>query len=1248
MSLFRRVRRDKAIAWYLCEREQVLLLGHTPIDDFRKIEGTLLDGWLAQLEDDGFAGSTEDGYEIPWDSIYALRSHPEHKEAMKLLELPEVGHLTPELSSRGSLEDPTFSIAISGWRLNNQPLRGATVTGAVLKETGRRMLLPLEAWRLLKMVREFAACPPEQRSGQYQRLEWGRIRQLAIEAGANLDTFLRKSVALTPEKLTIEIRKIEVGDDTVIEVQPGFDNAPSDWLERFDRQATVRERYDIPTQDGVIQVIITPDVRTVLEEIKSFSNRRVAGARAQAFIVNPYAALGEAANTVIDEDQFEAARNKAGLTYERFLPQFERDGLDYPFKVGLLIESATTWGQTSSETIWFDDVALEKFVKALERALARNFQLLGWEGYDFELQGDATEHLSQLKSALEKRRQPPLLIHYEQLYDISHYAPRISAVDIEPPYYSPFIARKQSDQGWFPENLVSMISWQPEGETEFVSIPVTEKTFSILRKKIDEAKACGASAFKLTSLPKPMPVQEAERIIESFDKAFHHAQSGHWDPAKTESGMARQPRRKALVLRANIGGVDYAEERSEVLSATGRQPVIPASLRPDCALLPHQQEGVAWLQTLFSAGGQYCRGAVLADDMGLGKTLQLLTLMAWAIEQNPEIEPMLVVAPVSLLENWKDEAIKFFKPGVFSIVTAYGDDLASLRVPRESIDPRLRNEDGLTRFLKPDWVGNARVVLTTYETLRDFEFSFAAQRWSIMVCDEAQKIKNPAALLTRAAKKQNVAFKIACTGTPVENTLADLWCLFDFIQPGLLGALNNFGRRYRKPIEARTEEEQARVEELRKLIAPQILRRTKAEVAKDLPQKIVVEHSRKLRLSSRQRDLYIDAINLFNQRNDPEAAAPFKNHLGLLHYLRLICTDPRRHGLDIFKPDPLGKYRQIAPKLDWLLNELESIKAKSDKAIIFCEFRDIQRLLRHYIEESFGIRPAIINGDTSASSSCADSRQARIKDFQKSPGFGVIILSPLAVGFGVNIQAANHVIHYTRTWNPAKEDQATDRAYRIGQSKDVYVYYPVVRADDFMTFDAKLDQLLEEKRKLAGDILNGSGDLKTGDFDLTSVVPPGKILQDEAITMDAVLRMNGEYFEGLTAVLYVRRGFDVHKTAYHGDHGVDVVALSGQDKGLLIQCKASGKEGGKLGWDAIKEVVGGHAFYSRQFPGVEFERVCVTNQFFNEQAWMHARENGVEIIEQPQLEIMLKETAVSMLDVEKILYTAVSRTKCNS
>lgn len=153
-----------------------------------------------------------------------------------------------------------------------------------------------------------------------------------------------------------------------------------------------------------------------------------------------------------------------------------------------------------------------------------------------------------------------------------------------------------------------------------------------------------------------------------------------------------------------------------------------------------------------------------------------------------------------------------------------------------------------------------------------------------------------------------------------------------------MGALNDFGRRYRKPIEARTDEERARVEELRKLIAPQILRRTKAEVAKDLPRKIVVDRCRILPLSSRQRNLYVQAIEIFNRRNDPGVAAPFKNHLDLLHYLRLICTDPRRHGLDVFKPDPLLDYRRSAPKLNWILDELGAIKAKGDKVIIFANF----------------------------------------------------------------------------------------------------------------------------------------------------------------------------------------------------------------------------------------------------------------------------------------------------------------------
>lgn len=1241
-KLFRRSEETRADAWHVREAADGILVTRSP-NGARPLESVaLLDGWLSQLEDEGFVLRVDEGFALSWDVVYDLRSHREHGVALQMLSLPETVDAAPVLSSRGSLEDVSFGIALDGWRIGGALVSDASLDGAVLEYQGHRSLLKPEVWALVAEVRAFVQRPAEERNGQAHRLSWGRIRRLAVEAKANLDAFLYRTVVLTPEKLAIGIRKVQVSDDTVIEVQPTFDGAPDDWMARFDKQSSVQSRYDIPTADGIVQVVIAPKVRTVLEEIKRLPNRRVAGARAQAFILNPYAALGEDANAVIDEEQFERARAAAGLDYERFIPQFERDSLGYPLKVGLLIETASASGPTYSETVWLDDPGLEKFVKGLKAALARHFQLFAWEGFDIELQGDTPEHLAQLEQALEARRQPPVLITYAQVYDLTHYASRVQEIGFEKPYYSPFIAKKKDDDGWFPENIVNIISWVPEGDTDLVSIPVSPEALAELKQKVAAAKAAGKTEVNVPGIPKPMPIGEAERVTQTFDEALSDAHDGKLDPEKPKRNTNGKPvKRKSPVLLSNIAGIDYAEERLQALSAEGREPDLPASLRSEYKLLSHQREGIAWLQTLFEARSGYnCRGAVLADDMGLGKTLQLLTLMAWAIERDPGVDPMLVVAPVSLLENWKEEAAKFFRPGALPILTAYGDELAKLRVPTASIDARLRTEDGLTKFLRPGWLGDARIVLTTYETLRDLEFSFASQRWSMMVCDEAQKIKNPAAMVTRAAKKQNVAFKIACTGTPVENTLADLWCLFDFVQPGLLGALNDFGRRYRKPIEAKTDEEKARVEELRKLIAPQILRRTKAEVAKDLPRKIVVEPCRRLPLSAKQRELYGRAIELFKRRNDPGANVPFKNHLGLLHYLRLICTDPRRHGLDVFKPEPLAEYRARAPKLDWLLTELKTIERKGEKVIVFCEFRNIQRLLQHYIEEACAIRPDIINGDTAATASHVHSRQKRIKAFQEKSGFGVIILSPVAVGFGVNIQAANHVVHYTRTWNPAKEDQATDRAYRIGQTKDVYVYYPVVHADDFTTFDVKLDRLLELKRGLANDMLNGSGDLKPGEFALDDVAPPDALISDEPVTLETALAMNWEYFEALAAVLYAKRGYEAYRTPSTKDNGVDVVALPrSEGKGKLVQAKTSGTEDTALDWDAVKEVVAGHAFYAKQFPNVTFERVCMTNQYFDQQARLNAGLNDVELVEQPQLAKMLGETTVSMLEVEQVLYT---------
>lgn len=1195
-----------------------------------------MESLLHQLEDEGFAIPSDGGHLIPWERVYELIEHPAYGQAVEVLELPPVGAYAPILESHGSLLDPSFTVAIAGWHDAGARVTSVRLVGGVLEHPSGVTLMSRASFETLRQVSSFAQRDGSERTDTANRRMWGLIRSQALSANARLDTFLYQTVVLSPGRLDIQLRKAENVGTRVIEVQPLFLGAPPNWLEIFDRLSSVPDRYDIPTPNGIVQVLLSPPVKTVLQQIKRMPGRRVAGTRAEAFIANPFAALGEDASAIIDPAQFERAREDAGLTFEHFVAHIKRDALGYPIEVGIVIEAANSTGPASTELLMFQsNDELGAFIEAVQSGLDADLQLCAWEGYDLEFLGDTPREVELLRDAHTVRQKPRVLVSYADVYDLTRYARRVEQIGVDKPYYSPFIAKKQDDEGWFPENVIQGIYWMPPGQTEPVAVPFTEELKEQLKAKCEEAKRKGEASFTLGGFDQPIPVKGLEDILETVGQAEVDIKRGEFDFAQAKTTVPHRDR-PSLVIRANIQSVDYEEARRDILSPSMREPELPSALKAGVSLKSHQLEGVAWLQHLFSKAPLYARGAVLADDMGLGKTLQLLTLMAWAHERDPGLEPALVVAPVSLLENWEEEAQRFFNLKGLPILTVYGNALSALRTSRASIDEQLQKE-GLVKFLKPGWRGNAKIVLTTYETLRDLEFSFSAERWSVMVCDEAQKIKNPNALVTRSAKKQNVRFKVACTGTPVENTLADLWCLFDFVQPGLLGALNDFSQRYRKPIEAETEEEKARVDELREKIAPQILRRTKADVAKDLPRKVVVESCRGLRLSSYQRALYAQAMELFKRRHEPKAHVPFRNHLGLLQYLRLICTDPKRHGLEVFRPEPLADYRARAPKLDWLLRTLEEIRTKGDKVIIFCEFRNIQRMLRHYITEALNVSPDIINGDTAASMAHQNSRQKRIKAFQANPGFGVIILSPQAVGFGVNVQGANHVVHYTRTWNPAKEDQATDRAYRIGQTKDVFVYYPVASADDFITFDVKLDQLLERKRSLARDMLNGSGDIAPGDFTVEEVFPETDgAPADEAISIDHVLSMRPDYFECLIAALWRKQGYRmVERTPSSGDNGVDVVALK-PPFGDLIQCKTSTSE--QIGWEAVKDVVAGEAHYKDRYPSITFRKVCTTSQAFNPTAQMHAAKNDVVLVDQQKLIALLRDYPVTMTEVERLLY----------
>ncbi|MES2185815.1 MAG: DEAD/DEAH box helicase [Pseudomonadota bacterium] len=1033
---------------------------------------------LAQILADGYGAALGPEVLLLWPVVYALLKDPAYGEYREALSIPPTSPARLRLASRGALGDPDFSILIDGWvDSRGRPLQPAPkLQGRVLVTAGGEALVSESLHLLLTELEKFHATSPAERTLGFKEQTFGRIRRWAADANCPVSDYVAKTILLTPDRLRLGLSRRGEGNGQVVEIVPEFDEAPAQWLSQFDK-LPLRDSYDIADGASLIRVVLSPEVRSVLAEIKRMPGRRVAGPRAEAFVRNPFAALGEHAHQVLDADDFEQAQDEAGITFQRFMPHVEKGDQGQVLKVGLRVEAV---GRDSSELqlLWFDTPdELEAFILKLGGCLDDGSQCVDWRNLQLEIEGDTADHLITLSQWILDWRNPALWTAQEVL-DLANYSPRIESIGIERPFLTPVIARNDEAEGWFEGNVTIGLQVASADGDEPTIIPLTFSQIPSLQQVVKEATAAGQEKVTLPGLATPVPITDARRAVDALTKAQEELRR---DKPAPPSGRPLPPARKRLVIKRNLEDIDYTEDRASSLRMPEeRRPVVPAGLLPHVALKPHQEIGVAWLQHLWEASPDRCRGTVLADDMGLGKTLQLLTFIASAHEADPELPPALVVAPVALLENWRNELDRFFRPGTLPLLLLYGEAVRVLRVSKEELDSDLKSQ-GITRLLKRNWIGDAKLVLTTYETMRDLEFSLASQSWSIMVCDEAQKIKTPAALVTRSAKKQKVRFRIACTGTPVENTLADLWCLFDFVQPGMLGALNHFSRTYRQPIEAKTDEQRTKVEELRELIQPQILHRKKSDVVKDLPAPVEFNPCKQLQMSPYQHGLYKGALNTLREQRATNPSA----QLQALQAIRKICSDPHGFAESETRQLPIERLVNESPKMGWMLGRLKELAAdvaRAHKVIVFCEFRELQLMLQRCIAAFFGIAPSIVNGDTSADPRALENRQSLIDAFQKKDGFNVIILSPLAVGFGVNIQAANHVIHFTRTWNPAKEDQATARAHRIGQTRTVTVYYPGVVSEEFPSFDVRLDALLGRKRALASDMLNGCGDLTAADF----------------------------------------------------------------------------------------------------------------------------------------------------------------------
>ncbi|MBK8762399.1 MAG: DEAD/DEAH box helicase [Sulfuritalea sp.] len=1057
--------------------------------------------YVDQLIELGQARRIDGDVLVEWRSIFELLDAEEHRDSIKLLGLPNQLDCAPSLASAGSLTDERFEIRITGWNSSS----GGTIVdaryegGGYIRVGEQSYLLPRTSWELCNSIASRADSRLRAENGSDNFIYWGRVRKLAEAAGAAMDDFLYRTVVLTPEKLNLSVHQLDVGGTKVVEIQPLFEDAPANWLDLFDGRNSVPDFYNIAVLgQGQLHVAVTPQVKRVLSEIKRFPNRRIAGKRAQVFLRNPYALLGGEAAEVVSPEDYERSLHDGGIGFYTFDFSVESDAIGNVLSLEVAISATRPGVIPACEYLQVNSPEeLEKFIQEIQEKSDEGFPCFFWRGFEIELRGDTAEKLARLRETHSRWQSPTPQITVGDVFEFSQYSQRLLDIGERKPYYSPFIVKQTKDSPWVPGDAVVVISETEPSSEAPVPVQVSLKTEDDLGRfeaAVDQAAKQGDSEFTYPGLPTPIKVSEAREIVQVARAALCAIENGE-RPAHLQEVSAK--RRVAPIIKINLEHQDYLEGtydeiRSQRLSFDKTSPAtpnLPGSLIGE--LKDHQKTGVAWLQHLWSATSKYCSGCLVADDMGLGKTLQLLTFIAWYL-QKPDAKPVLIVAPVSLLENWQREMEKFFAPGFARVLTLYGEVLASKKVARPLIDQALLDQ-GMTRFLEAGWMDGANLVLTTYETMRDLSISLGTQTWGIMVCDEAQKIKTPGTLVTDAAKVQKALFKIACTGTPVENSLTDLWCLFDFVQPGLLGPLNVFGTKYRRPIEMR-DGDQAQIEalkDLKAIVEPQILRRTKQELAIDLPRKIEfnIEQPELVRIpvSSEQRRMYNQIVQQYKQAAQTTSPSGKRLNpiLGMLHRLRTVCADPRPEGAQPDLTLPLDEYRRRSPKIDWLIRLLDSLssRASGEKVLIFTEFLEMQRTLQHYVGQRYKLRPKIINGAVKTDSRAPESRQKYIDEFQSHSGFNVLILSPIAAGFGLNIQAANHVIHFTRPWNPAKEDQATDRAYRIGQTRDVSVYCPTIVAEDFLTFEEKLDQLLSQKRGLANDMYNGTFDVAAEEFE---------------------------------------------------------------------------------------------------------------------------------------------------------------------
>ena len=786
------------------------------------------------------------------------------------------------------------------------------------------------------------------------------------------------------------------------------------------------------------------------------------------------------------------------------------------------------------------------------------------------------------------------------IVETKEFSDRVTGLGLWVPPVIPWV--KKQPNSWAPEEFGIYLG------NEYITLPPQE--VDALKAKLEKAIRDGEKTVRHNG--RDIPATEEVRAVidrligmvrpdpESGDsrKDRSEGQKGETDPSPHE----------VLLIKDNFDEHRYDRELQE------RPDYVQSSCPPadvSAILMAHQKSSFEWQITAYVSG---LPGVLNADDQGLGKTLQTIAFMAWQqdnMRRAPaaaEKKPMLVVAPTTLLRTWESEVEKHMHGmfGLGSRIDAYGMHLERLR--RQAGDGSTYLDLGLDGRNEDDricW------VLTTYETLAQNQVEFAKIDFATVVFDEIQNVKNVTTLRHRAAQSLKSDFVIGLTGTPVENDISELWAIMDTIAPGRLGSLRGFMDRFRNA----DENEYRRLHE--KLFdnsdspgaagrIPAIgIRRMKSETVADLPRKNYRLYPTDMpEIQARAYDTVFLKL-----KSDAQGRA-----LEMLHQLRSVSLYPDNLERLRDKQDALETMMRQSARIRTAIEIIDDIWVRREKVLLFTETHDMQHLLRVLLRKRYGLEDiAILNGKTTLK-----SRGIIVENFEKTRGdgrFDMRILSPRVAGVGITMTAATHIIHLSRWWNPAVEEQCNDRIYRIGQDQDCTIHIPLAVHPKHkeMTFDCILNDIMERKRKLFRDVLMPCEDSET---DQSAMIAG---MTNNSFDLKEIDLLDWEEFEKWSARKAQETGvWKSSRTPRVGDGGLDV-HLEHRERGdtVLVQCKYSDDHDKLMSAAPVAEVL--HAA-TRYDVSKGHRCVVLTNAGgFDHNAQKLADEHGVILVDRHRL-----------------------------